>query len=434
MKKLLFIAALSTLCLSMSATTHMYVRTHDGGSYKYSLEEVKDVVFFEDGDYVMDVTDSNIELKFRIISDSTVEVAAPPSSYNPYVVTSCAIPDKVRIDGKEYTVTGIGKGAFDGCENLRNIELPSTITNIGAFAFAGCEKLGGISFPDNLSVIGDSAFFGCSTLSYVDFPSSLSSIGDCAFSECHGLSDIRIPSNVKNIGIAPFSYCCRLKAIVVDPENPNFKSLDDILYDKDFTTLINAPAGIEKEDISVPSSVTKIGDAAFLGCHKILSVEIPSGVTTIGRYAFGECISLTEINIPSSVSSIGGSAFWWCRNLRSIEIPSGVTTIESWTFVGCSSLVEVKLPSSVTSIAESFSGCRSLKSINIPSGVTAIAPYTFMDCSSLESLTLSSNVTSIGQSAFCRCNNLELIIDNNKENVKIENNALEDCKSVTYLK
>ena len=57
--------------------------------------------------------------------------------------------------------------------------------------------------------------------------------------------------------------------------------------------------------ITIPSSVTSIGDSAFSDCSSLTQITIPSSVTTIGDSAFSDCSSLTQITIPSSVTSIG---------------------------------------------------------------------------------------------------------------------------------
>ncbi|MBO5189283.1 MAG: leucine-rich repeat domain-containing protein, partial [Alistipes sp.] len=71
------------------------------------------------------------------------------------------------------------------------------------------------------------------------------------------------------------------------------------------------------------------------------SITIPNSVTSIGEYAFSFCKALTSITIPDSVIEIEIAAFWNCSSLTSITIPSSVTAIGSSTFEGCSSLNSV---------------------------------------------------------------------------------------------
>lgn len=83
----------------------------------------------------------------------------------------------------------------------------------------------------------------------------------------------------------------------------------------------------EPVSITIPDSVTSIGNYAFCGCIGLTSVTIPDSVTRIGNYAFSGCTGLTSITIPDSVTSIGNGAFYKCTGLTSITIPDSVTSI-----------------------------------------------------------------------------------------------------------
>ena len=87
--------------------------------------------------------------------------------------------------------------------------------------------------------------------------------------------------------------------------------------------------------ISIPSSVTSIGDYAFRDCLRLTQIEFefPSSVASIGDFAFYNCLRLTQITIPSSVTSIGRCAFHFCRSLTQVTIPSSVTSIGDYTFL-----------------------------------------------------------------------------------------------------
>ena len=153
-------------------------------------------------------------------------------------------------------------------------------------------------------------------------------------------------------------------------------------------------------DITIPNSVTSIGDGAFSNCG-IKSITIPNGVTSIGDSAFEYCNSLTSITIPNSVTSIGNNAFHDCTGLTSITIPDGVTSIGDREFYNCNSLTSITIPNSVTSIGDSaFKYCSSLTSITIPNSVTSIGDSAFHDCNSLTSITIPNSVTSIGSNVF----------------------------------
>ena len=159
--------------------------------------------------------------------------------------------------------------------------------------------------------------------------------------------------------------------------------------------------------ITIPSSVTSIGDSAFRECTSLTSVTIPNGVTYIGHYAFRECISLTSITIPSSVTSIGNYAFQNCQHLTNLTIPNSVTSIGNYAFQNCQHLTNLTIPNNVTSISNyAFSSCTGLTSVTIPDSVTSISDSAFGGCSSLTSVTIPNSVTSIGSFAFWNCTGL----------------------------
>ncbi len=182
------------------------------------------------------------------------------------------------------------------------------------------------------------------------------------------------------------------------------------------------------ESIKLPDGMTEIGDRAFAGC-KVSSIILPDGLTSIGQGALGGC-DLTSITIPDGVTSIGQRALGGCENLTSITIPDGVTSIEAETFSGCTSLTSITLPDGVTSIGQlafenctslssitipsnvawidrkAFKGCRALISVSIPDGVTSIEAETFSGCTNLRSITIPNSVTKIGGGAFSGCTSL----------------------------
>ena len=173
-------------------------------------------------------------------------------------------------------------------------------------------------------------------------------------------------------------------------------------------------------DVVIPDVVTSIS-WAFYGCESLTSVTIPASVTSIGDSAFWGCKSLTSVTIPESVTEIGYEAFKNCRGLRSVIIPEGVTKIGNRAFYDCSSLTSVTIPSSVTSIGEkAFSGCGGLadekgfvivgnvlldytgdeKRVVVPKNVTSIGVKAFSGYSGLVSVVIPDTVVTIGEKAF----------------------------------
>lgn len=155
--------------------------------------------------------------------------------------------------------------------------------------------------------------------------------------------------------------------------------------------------------------VTSIGEYTF-GLCSITSVTIPNSVTNIGDFAFDVCNRMTSVTIGNSVTSIGICAFEFCGRLTSVTIPNSVTTIGTKAFYHCSRLTSVTIGNSVTSIGDyAFDECSRLTSVTIPNSVTTIGDYAFSGCSGLTSVTIGNSVCSIGAKAFY-CENLATVV------------------------
>jgi len=133
----------------------------------------------------------------------TAEVTSHPNEYQGAVT----IPEKVDIDGTEYSVTSIGEDAFSNCLGLTSITIPSSVMSIGDIAFCSCSNLTSITIANGLTSIGEGAFDGCTSLTSITIPNSVTSIGNCAFSNCSGLTSITIPNSVTSIGEGAFQEC-----------------------------------------------------------------------------------------------------------------------------------------------------------------------------------------------------------------------------------
>ncbi len=278
----------------------------------------------------------------------------------------------------------VSEYAFENCTNLTSIVIPNSVTSIGAYAFSYCTSLTSITIPNSITRIYNHTFYNCQRLTSIAIPKSVSVIVDRAFEGCPiekvyyaGSKDYwqyMIDSDNYELMYAQIFFNIDIEATRIETEKG--------IFFVDGTTLKDY-AGSDTV-ITIPNSITKIGDYAFSNCDSLTTIAIPDSVTSIGDNAFAGCTSLTCITIPDSVTSIGDDAFWKCTSLTSITIPNSITTINDST----------------------FRECTNLSRITIPSGVTSIGDNAFHKCTNLSSITIPDSIISIGEGAFDWCNNL----------------------------
>lgn len=232
---------------------------------------------------------------------------------------------------------------------------------------------------------------------YIEIPSELGNcpvtgLGEHSFStedngsplydiHHHNIHSVTIPESVTSIGQSAFESCFSLDSLII----------------KDAATSIGASAfdGCSAlTTLSLGENITTIGDYAFQRCSYLTNVTIPQRVTSIGRQAF-YLTDLNTLTIKGSINSMGYAAFAGCTNLTSLSLYDGIQTIGEGAFINSTSLEAVTIPQSVTSIgASAFAYCSNLRTITIPEKVTTIESDTFTGCSYLESITLPAGLKS----------------------------------------
>lgn len=162
--------------------------------------------------------------------------------------------------------------------------------------------------------------------------------------------------------------------------------------------------------ISLPEGLSRIGNLAFYNCINISSVTLPSTVTDIGELGFCENRSMRMVTLNNGLKTIGRSAFEGCENLQDVRIPDTVTTIGKRAFYECRSLTYVTVPASVTSMGSSvFSYCDNLIRVDVNASVSALPTWSFYGCDNLNTVTfggetldaasLKTEVTSSGNTS-----------------------------------
>lgn len=268
------------------------------------------------------------------------------------------IPSTVTYNGITYTVKKIFSMAFCQCTGLTQVIIPGTITDIHNQAFNGCSGLTSVTIGNNVTSIGDYAFENCSGLTSVTIPISVTSIGKRVFHNCSGLTSlvwnadscivdgeidllfegctnltsITIGNNVRTIGGGAFRGCTGLtmvnymgtaeqwNSIDMRNNNPNLRSCDNDPVKYSHNLYLN---GVLLTDLVFPDTTTVIS-RNFMYDTALNSVTIPNSVTQIGELVFQECSGLTSVTLGSGVSSIGGAAFYNCTGLTEIHSLSPV--------------------------------------------------------------------------------------------------------------
>ena len=257
------------------------------------------------------------------------------------------IPQTVEYEDTEYKVIGIG---YRAC--------------------AFCELISFITLPEGLEYIDDYAFLSCQTMKFPNIPSTVRSIGIYAFDLCIEFKKITIPANIEHLGICAFSGCTSLKTA-------------EILCD-----LTEIPANTfsytDLVEITIPKTVTTIGEGAFYECSNLESISLPQGLQTIEDNVFATCKKIASINIPDGVSHIGTHAFYDCSNMYAIHLPQKLKGISIDMLMYCKQLVEARIPENVKYIQNmAFAGDISLRSVHIMGNVDTIEAQVFLGCHQL---------------------------------------------------
>ena len=299
------------------------------------------------------------------------------------------------------TLISIGTNSFRGCSSLKSIELPSSLDSIGIGAFGNCTQLQSAKLSDGLESIGSWAFSYCPELSEIQLPETLTELGSAAFYECTSLTNITIPQNVTALNEFTFVACSALEDITIEGEltylggsvfsgTKWFSNQTDwiIVQDKFLQTYVGTDT-----ELVIPNGIEFICDRAFAN-KNIQSVILSDSVKSIGSSTFAST-DLETIDLKQ-VETIGESAFNGCKKLVSLTIPNTVTSIGGMLTSDCSSLTNLQLSNSITSIPRNaFYKCTALVEINIPDSVTEIGRYAFSGCDSLEKIWIPESVVDI---------------------------------------
>ncbi len=224
-----------------------------------------------------------------------------PGIYSEKYIEHCIVKEGVRV---------VCDGAFNGCEKMESVFLPSSLNIIGSNAFNGCIKLNEINIPNSVVYLGFKA---------------LSCEGNLSIGRRNKPVRITIPDSVEMIDGNPFGYNTIIKS-----DNKRFQVINNVLYSADGTKLISYCS--QDDNFIVPDGVKVICSGAF-DSTPIRQITLPNTLEVIERYAFSWCTELVNIELPESLREIHERAFDMCKfNNRTVKLPSNVKVIDAHAF------------------------------------------------------------------------------------------------------
>lgn len=234
-------------------------------------------------------------------------------------------------------------------------------------------------FPKGMTELRAQAFQHTEALRDVVLPDGLKYISYGAFEKAYANS-ITIPESVSSIGNAAFSAChCAIFRPFTDENPVSLPHLDDIPYQ-----------AFQYTDISrftCPPSITIIGEASFLRCSNLIDITIPDSVTYLGIMACMNCSSLKSIRLPKGLTSWGNGCFEGDTSLTEVIFPDGFSypLIPDYTFYDCTALPSITIPAIIKSIyGYAFSGCKSLSVVTVLSATPpTLGSGVFTNCAAL---------------------------------------------------
>ena len=261
-------------------------------------------------------------------------------------------------------VISIGDGAFLQNSGAKRVVLPPSTVYIGHGALRDCSALTSVSLPDSMSNrLFLDMFEGCTNLKSVDIPDGITDIYEGDLASCPNWTDIYYD----NWGRVWNRVVSGVRDSIPDRMNVHFK---DNIYDsgscgENVTWTLTADGTLTISGTGAMTDYTYDSRSPWYSCRTYIKrVVMQQGVTSIGDHAFWDCSGLTSVTIPDGVTSIGGDAFSGCAALTSVEIPNGVTAIGGSTFSNCIRLAKVTIPKSVTSIGKNaFYYCESIADV-----------------------------------------------------------------------
>ncbi len=339
---------------------------------------------FDDGSVPSAGADANTFGDFQY---TTSGLTATITKYNG-TAANVTVPEKI---GK-YTVTEVSYNAFYDNLSIEKVILADSISKIDRQAFYGCAALKSLTLPAHLKTLGY-GFISGTAITSLTIPASLTS--------CESYDSYYTGGSYGPLGGA--------------------ENLTELIFESGIETIPAKLAWLTPSEtthltsITIPDTVTSIGNYAFSNCKKLTAISIPDSVTSISDSAFSDCQKLASVQWSQNLQTIGRSSFSGCSSLENIVVPKTVKTVGASAFYNCTSISSVSFTDNpkggfyVDIQSSAFSNCTALKDISFSKNIKYLRSSAFYGCSSLVDVVLSDNITDIDYLAFSKCTALESI-------------------------
>lgn len=240
-----------------------------------------------------------------------------------------------------FTLSDAGELAISGTGDMFNFSQPGQSGSVSPW-YDMRASITSVSLPDGLTHIGDWAFAFCEKIGRVNLPASVKTVGTLAFGFCSGMQRVDVPS---------VEYLARQVKFANSFSNPIKYAHHFYVNDEEVTGTL-----------TIPNTVTELGDYAFVGATEISKIEFPNTLTSIGEGSFMACSGLKD-------------------NFNEFRFPASLLTIKKYAFMDCPNITKVYAVPAIRTIGEQAFYCSST-------------------LSSLNTIVLGPYVESIGQEAF----------------------------------
>lgn len=298
---------------------------------------------------------------------------------------------------------------------------------------------GDVEVKDGVQQISSYAFQNCENIKSITIPSSVNYIEYGAFQYCTNMETITFNNNIGSFENEIFTGSTKLKEINISEDNPYLKKIGGVIYNSSLNQIVKGPLAYEGSFV-IPDSVNYLSDGAFENIEGLTEVTIPSTIKYLSNYCFRNCTSLKTVNSMAEEVSIYSSCFYNCSSLEYFNTIGSVVYISYDGFSHCASLKEAPIDENTRIYGQVFSGCNSLNfteenncrylplgenthyflyemidkgknSVSISTNCHTIMGTAFR-YSSLISVEIPSNVKEISYEAFYNCSNLKTVILN----------------------